>query len=202
MELAALKHFLASTSSSWMLSIHERTWVNYSALLETLRSRRSPDSHSLLVAASDYVDEETILHNDGGWAISRKFAREMLNDSMRWMRVCTDETTRAQQITDLAERYQARPKWTPDFIGIQFNDDELDGILAMNFSRIETCKLPLISKEDQKSGKTGNFVKAMSHVSVWSLPGRKFFLRLPPVIPQITHLGYSYIDGQGSICSF
>jgi hypothetical protein len=202
MELAAIQHFLSATTASWILVVHERTWVNYTAVTETLNFTSHAAARPLFVAAADSIREATVPHKDGGWAISRGFARKILADGPRWLKKCTDETTRGEQVLELVTRFRAQTTWTPDFIGIEFNDEELEGLLVKNFSRIDICKLPLISTNEQTKGINGNFLRSMNHVGIWSLPSHKFFLKLPAIIPHITHLGYSYIDGQGNICKF
>jgi hypothetical protein len=134
MELAVVQHFLSATTASWMLIVQERTWVNYTAVTETLNFTSHPAAAPLFMAAADEMREATVPHKDGGWAISRAFARRMLADGPCWLKKCADETTRGEQILELVTRFRAQTTWTPDFIGIDFNDQELDGLLVKNFS--------------------------------------------------------------------
>jgi hypothetical protein len=131
-------------------------------------------------------------HNDGGWAISQQMLRngprwmKQCTDKMtRWEQMlqlaALDEAAHRQDDAvgadaaqraaldeavhrrDDAAQCRVRPVATEDFVGIEFDDEELESLLVRNFSRIERC-----------GAREGGVVWSMNHVGVWNLPRRSF----------------------------
>ncbi|OHT06734.1 hypothetical protein TRFO_05400 [Tritrichomonas foetus] len=201
MELEATKYFLSSTTAGWMLIVHERTWVNYTSLMSTLDPKIDPNIKSVFYASADQIKGVTLPQEDGGWVFSREFARRQIKDGEIWMKTCTGETSRSFQLMEMSRRQKSSTIWTKNFIGIPFNDYEMEGLLTKNMSRIEVCVLPLLPENSEKKGESGNFVRKMNHIAVWNIPSRKFFLKVPKLIPTMKNLGYSYVDGKSNICA-
>ena len=199
MELEATKYFLSSTAAGWMLVVHERTWVNYSSVLSIINTRVNPNQTATFYAGMEVIKSRILPHSKGGWVISREFARKHLENGENWMKTCTGETTRAVQLMDLSQNIKGIPRWTDSFIGIHFSDYEMESLLTMNMSRIDACKYPLA---ENKIMNDNEHVKKLDNVAVWNIPNRKYFLKISNVIPDIKNIGYSFIDGEPTICSY